>query len=151
MSAWLLGVAGIVIIGALIEVLLTDSSIHKFVRSIYAFFVLFVIVQPIPAFFRDTTNAIQAGGVIELDTRLMETINLQSATALQKNAQLALETAGFEGVIVTIDAAANETFKIKAIYINALGASINNKQDIIKIVRAVTNVPEEVIYYVGYF
>ena len=155
MSTWLLSIAGIVVIGALIEVLLSDSHIHKFVRSIYAFFVLFVIAQPIPGFFRNTANAIQAGGALELDTELMQKINSQTAAATQRNAAAALETAGFEGVIVAIDARPDTTFKISAVYVNALGASCRNqtadidmKQEIIKIVRAVCNVSEEVVYYV---
>ena len=138
MTAWLLSIAGIVVVGALVDVLLSDSSVHKFVRSIYAFFVLFVIVQPLPGFFRDT---LEVSGSIELDTELMERINAQTTTALQRNAQLALESAGYNGIIVTIHPG--------AVYINALGSNTNNRQDIIKIVRTVTNVSEEVIHYVG--
>lgn len=148
MSDWLLGVAGIVIIGALVEVLLTESSIHKFVRSIYAFFVLFVIAQPLPALFRDASNAIQTGGAIELDSELIERINSQTAAALVRNTQAALETAGFDGVIVTVF---ND-----AVYVNALGASFRNqaanidmKKGIIQIVSTITGASGEVINYVG--
>lgn len=149
MSTWLLSIAGIVIVGALIEVLLTDSSVHKFVRSIYAFFVLFVVVHPLPTFFRDTIKSVETGAVIELDTELIEKINTQTAAAFQKNAMAALAAADFDGVIVTIQTENSATFKIKAIYINAIGVKINSKPDIIKIVREVCNVPEEVIHYVG--
>jgi len=149
MSGWLLSIAGIVIIGALIEVLLTDSSIHKFVRSIYAFFMLFVIAQPIPAFFRDTVAVVGAGATIELDIALIEKINSQTATAVQRNTMIALETAGFSGVIVTVETDTNANFRIKAIYINALAQDIDKKPDIIKIVSQVANVSEEVIHYVG--
>ena len=149
MSTWLLSIAGIVIIGALVEVLLSESSIQKFVRSIYAFFVLFVIAQPLPGFFRDTVAAVETGGGIEINNELTQKINSQTAAAFEKNAQLALESAGYSGIIVTIDTDKQASFKIKAIYINALGSDINIKQDVIKIVRAVCNVGEEVIYYVG--
>jgi len=141
MNGWLLSIAGIVIIGVLVEVLLSDSSIHKFVRSIYAFFVLFIIAQPIPGFFRDAAKAVETGGAIELDTELIDRINSQTAAARQKNAQLALEQAGFSGVIVTIHG--------EMVFINAYSISIEKKPDIIKIVRAVTGVSEEGIYYVG--
>jgi len=148
MTAWLLSIAGVVIIGALVEMLLSDSSVHKFIRSIYAFFVLFVIVQPIPGFFRSTVSSIEAGGGIQLNSGLTEQINAQTAAALQRNAQLALEAAGFDGVIVTIHAG--------NVYINAFGVvlrhtntNIDIRQEVIKIVRAVTNAPEEGIIYVG--
>jgi len=141
MTPWLLSIAGVVVIGALIEVLLSDSSVHKFIRSIYAFFVLFVIAQPIPGFFRNTLSSIEAGGGIQLNSEIIQTINAQTAAALQRNAMLALEAAGFDGVIVTIHPG--------AVYINAFSVDIDKKQDIIKIVRAVTHAPEEVIIYVG--
>lgn len=156
MSNWLLSIAGIVVIGALIEVLLTDSSIHKFVRSIYAFFVLLVIAQPLPAFFRDTVESVRTGGAIELNTELIEKINSQTAAAFERNAMNTLSTAGFDGVIITIDVATNTNFKINAVYVNALdvsfrnsGTDINIEQEVIKIVKLVCNVSEEVIYYVG--
>jgi hypothetical protein len=156
MSSWLLSIAGIVVIGALIEVLLTDSSVHKFVRSIYAFFVLFIIAQPIPGFFRNTVAQVQTGVVLELDTQLIQTINSQTAAAMQRNAMTALSTAGFDSVIVTIDVEPNANFIIRSIYINAFDVvlranppNINIKQEIIKIVRAVTGASEEVIHYVG--
>jgi len=147
MSGWLLSVAGIVIIGALVEVLLSETSIHKFVRSIYAFFVLFVIAQPLPAFFRDSAAALQTGGGVEINTELLEQINNQTAAAFQKNTENALRSAGFDNIIVTVDTEKGANFRIKAIYINALGLNINIKQDVIKIVCAVCNVSEEVIYY----
>ena len=156
MSSWLLSIVGVVVIGALTEVLLSDSNIHKFVRSIYAFFVLLVIAQPLPAFFRDTVSSIQTGGVLELDTALIQTINSQTAAALERNAMEALATAGFDGVIVTINTTANTNFAITAVYINALGIKIhqanqglNTQQEVTKIVRAITGAPEEAIHYVG--
>jgi len=148
MTAWLLSIAGVVIIGALVEVLLSDSSVHKFIRSIFAFFVLFVIAQPIPGFFRSAVSSLETGGGFELNSELIEQINAQTAAALQRNAQLALEAAGFDGVIVTIQAG--------TVYVNAFGVvlrhtnpDIDIKNETIKIVRAVTGVSEEVIHYAG--
>jgi len=147
MTTWLLSIAGIVVVGALVEVLLSDSSVHKFIRSIYAFFVLFIIAQPIPGFFRSAANSLEAGGGPALDSGLAELINTQTSAALQRNAHLALEAAGFEGVIVTLHKG--------AVYVNALGASFKNpganismKDEIIKIVRAVIGASVEV-YYAG--
>ena len=153
------------IIGALVEVLLTDSSTHKFVRSIYAFFVLFVIAAPLPALFRDASHAVQTGGAVELDTELMRRMHTQTAAALGRTAQRALEQAGFGGVIVTIVDG--------TVYVNALGltvsngaggaagggggssagggadASRKNQSAIIEIVSAVTGAAEGEIHYVG--
>ena len=49
MVGWLAPILGVVVVGVIIELISKDSRLGKFVRSIYAFFVLFVIVQPLPS------------------------------------------------------------------------------------------------------
>jgi len=155
MTPWLLSVAGIVILGALVEVLLTDSPMSKFIRSIFGFFVLLVIVQPIPNLINSGIAAVS--GNIELNTELMQTINSQTAVAFQTNTQNALSVAGFENVLITIDYDKNASaFKISRVFVNAFGVvlkgqpkGIDIERSVIKIVTAVCNVGEEVVYYVG--
>ena len=48
MVGWLAPILGVVVVGVIIELISKESRLGKFVRSIYAFFVLFVIVQPLP-------------------------------------------------------------------------------------------------------
>ena len=49
MVGWLAPILGVVVVGVIIELISKESRLGKFVRSIYAFFVLFVIVQPLPS------------------------------------------------------------------------------------------------------
>ena len=145
MTPWLLSIAGIVIIGALVEIVLTDSPMSKFIRGIFGFFVLLVIVQPLPGMLK---GAQQVGGNIQLNTELMQTINNQTVVAYQKNCETALATAGFKDVIVTIVHDKNAAgFKINEIYVTGNGISI--KDEVVKIVCAVCNVDEGRVYYVG--
>ena len=148
MTTWLLSVAGIVIIGALIEVLLSDSSMSKFIRGVFGFFVLLVIVQPLLAMIKSGTAAVSGG--VELNAGLLQTINKQSAAAFEKNTVQALEAAGFAGVIVTIDydkAAMN--FKINRVFVNAYGIDIGKEKDVRRIVCAVCNIKDSEVFYVG--
>ena len=48
MIGWLAPILGVVVVGVIIELISKESRLGKFVRSIYAFFVLLVIVQPLP-------------------------------------------------------------------------------------------------------
>ena len=148
MSNWLLSIVGVTVIGVLVELLLTDSPMSKFVRSIYAFFILFVIVQPIPGLLRNSQVTV-SGGVL-LDNELLQTINANSAAAFQRNIENALNTAGFAGCIVTIQYDKTAPgFKIDRVYVNAWNSAKKDAAAIIQIVTAVCNVkPEAVEVYV---
>jgi hypothetical protein len=93
-SGWLLSIVGITVVGVLIELLLTDSPMSKFVRSIYAFFILLVIVAPIPSILRN-------GVELSLDQGLVTSINAQTIDARLQSATRALEMAGFNDVVLT--------------------------------------------------
>jgi len=146
MTSWLLSIAGIVILGALIEILLTDSPMSKFVRGIFGFFVLFVIVSPLPGLIDDGMTAM--GGDVMLNEDLLNNINQQTARAMERNAMQVLDTAGFFNVIVTIT---NDR-----VFVNAMGVvlaervqNVNIEQEIRRIVTMVTRVDEGRIIYVG--
>ena len=135
MSAWLLSIVGVTVIGVLIELLLTDSPMSKFVRSIYAFFILFIIVQPLPGFFRSASNSVN-GGVL-LDQGLIENINSQTRAAFERSAEIALAAAGFADCIVT--------FVGEKIYVNAFASTKKDKNEIISIVTAICNVKPDAV------
>ena len=144
MNTWLLSIVGVTVIGVLIELLLTDSPMSKFVRSIYAFFILFVIVQPIPTLLRNTSTNV-SGGVL-LDYELLQTINTNSAAAFQRNVENALNTAGFTNCVITIqyDKTA-PSFKIDKVYINAYDSAKKDTAGIIQIVAAVCNIGPDAV------
>lgn len=149
-----MSVAGIVVVGSLVEILLTDSPISKFIRGIVGFFVLLVIVQPLPGLLKQGVASV--GGGIELNSELMQTINAQTAKAFETNTQNALSAAGFDNVIITIDYDQAVTgFKIKGIFVNAFGVLIRSGQtidiekEVTKIVCAVCNVDDGRVMYAG--
>lgn len=150
MTPWLLSIVGVVVVGVLIDLLLTDSPVSKFVRSIYAFFILLVIVQPIPGFLR---GGVQVGGGLEPDWGLVGQINSMSAASAQRNLERTFEVAGFSGILVTITPVRDsQTFRIHTVYINAWNshhsnANLDHRTEIIRITRAVLNVNEDQIVY----
>jgi len=152
MSTWLLSIAGIVVLGVLIELLLTDSHMSKFVRAIFGSFILLVIVAPLPTFFR--SGLAQVGGQFELDNEILAQINGQSAQAAAMRTQRNLANAGFPDVIVVVQHyPRTPSLQIEHIFVNA--ASIRNANDItvrnriIEIVRASVGIDESRIIYHG--
>jgi hypothetical protein len=153
MFSWLLSVAGVVLVGVMVQLVLTDSAISKFIKSIYAFFVLFVIVQPLPQFIADTSTAVNGGLGYELNEELLQTINNQTAMALQKTCENSLRIAGFENVLVTLSLSEGKNFAIDSVYVNAYGVvltsnkpNIDIPKDITKIVAMICSVAEDKVF-----
>ena len=48
MSAWLIGIVGVVSLGVLIEIVLPEGENSKYIRGIFSIIVIFVIVSPLP-------------------------------------------------------------------------------------------------------
>jgi hypothetical protein len=127
MSGYLLTIVGTSILGVLIELLLTDSPMSKFVRSIYAFFVLFIILSPVPKFLSAVSvfkfNSIQLNGALITETKVQT--DAERANLITNR----LNENGFSNCIVV--------FFDGKIYINALESPKNDTEAIINIARAV--------------
>ena len=47
-SAWVLSVAGISVLGVLIDLILPSGQTRKYVKGVFAFIVVLVIITPLP-------------------------------------------------------------------------------------------------------
>jgi len=146
---WLIGITGIIVIGVIIEILMTDSNMSKFIRSIFAFFILLVIVAPLPGFLRNA----EVGGWVDYDRELLGTLNSMTLAATQSRIERELGNAGFIGVLVTVTQDTNSsTFQIDRVFINAWNVqppqpNINVRNEIIRIVTLLTGIDEGRIIY----
>jgi len=136
MSAWLLTIVGVTVIGVLVELLLTDSPMSKFIRTIYAFFILFVIVQPIPGYFKNLQSDLQNGSV-PVNSGLVKEIDQQTKEALVQRTRENLASAGFANCIVT--------YVGGKVYINAYNSAKKDTNEIIKIVTATMGVKPDAV------
>ena len=152
MNAWLLSIAGAIVVGVILELVLSSGSLGKFVRSIYAFFLLLIIVTPIPGFLR---NGITIGEGIDFDWELIGTINSQSNTAAENRLVSELGRFGITGVLVTVVHDRNaQQFTIQEVFINAWNAQltperqgINIRTEVIRIATATLRIREDQITY----
>ena len=96
MAKWLAPILGVVVVGVVIELITKESRLGKFIRTIYAFFVLLVIVQPLPelfgklAFFKHSSS-------IQANTQLAEQI---TQTSQQARIQHLLSQMGYSDALV---------------------------------------------------
>ena len=98
MAAWLASILGVVIVGIVVELLTQNRRMGNFIRSIYGFLVLLVIVTPLPRLLKsDWWSTPQ--------TNLINTEMLEQFNQTNRQTQIAqyLKNAGYAQAIVTCD------------------------------------------------
>ena len=50
MSAWLMSIVGVVALGVLLEIMLPDGKISKYIKGIFSLAVVLIIITPLPKF-----------------------------------------------------------------------------------------------------
>ena len=97
MAAWLGSILGIVVVGVFVELLTQNRRMEKFIRSIYGFIVLFVIISPLPKMLQtDWWSA-----------NFDELANQEVLTNLEQNSKQAqvtqiLHAKGYDHALVTV-------------------------------------------------
>ncbi len=97
MTTWLASIVGVVVVGVIVELLTQRGRMGSFVRAIYGFIVLFVIVSPLPNLLKAdwwTTNNDNL-----INTELVDTFNQSSK---QQQVTQKLRAMGYENALVTV-------------------------------------------------
>ncbi|MDR3318355.1 MAG: stage III sporulation protein AF [Clostridiales bacterium] len=101
-SAWILSICGVVLLGALIDILIPDGKMRKFTKSVFAVIVLFVILRPLPALIDSGFGFKIDGGGINIDDGIAEITYKQKIGLLESDLKRTLDMSGYSGVKVTI-------------------------------------------------
>lgn len=56
LSAWIVSIVGIVILGVLVDIIITDGQTAKYIKSVFAIITVFVIASPIPKIINGDLN-----------------------------------------------------------------------------------------------
>lgn len=146
MEAWILSIVGIVSIGVLLDIIIPEGEINKYIKGIFAIVTICVIVAPLPSFFNKGVNIgdyISNESDIEIDNVFVDEVNDERFRNIESIVEKMLIKAGesnpevtinnngkdVSGVMVKIDNPINTD---KAI--DLVSAYINIKKEDIKIV-----------------
>lgn len=127
-SAYLLSIVGVVILLVIIDLILPDSKISKYIKSIAAVFVVAVIASPIVKLVNSNWDwhSLFVGGEYQIDENILNNINQQNIEVLEDEITNYLTEQGFEGVEVMVSANFTENeLKISYIYVNLCDLVIN--------------------------
>lgn len=105
-SSYILSVAGVILLGVLVHIILPEGTMSKYIQNIFALIVVFVIVSPISSLVNSSfqiDNVIKTSQVA-LDERFITLVNEQKITQLTFILEKEIEDCGFNNVFVTISA-----------------------------------------------
>lgn len=97
MTAWLASIVGVVVVGVVVELVTQGRRMENFVRSIYSFIVLFVIVSPLPKLLQTDWDTLQMENLV--DAELVENL---SQSSKQVQVSQILRNMGYENALVTL-------------------------------------------------
>ena len=144
-------------VGVLVDIILPEGSIRKFVRGLISIFTVFAIVSPLPNVNFDKINFGSFFKQTQIDENFVEQINSKKLNEYEVLIESTLYSKGYHNVDVKIDAdKQSSTLKILKVNVDLSGLVLNdknlniNKYDQIKaIVKSIVGVREEDTLFYG--
>lgn len=131
-TGWILSVLGVSILGVLVDIILPNGEMQKYIKSIFSILIVFSLIVPllnIDINNLNFDNLIYNNASVELDNNYINSFNTQYKILLENNCEQLLEANGFSGVSVEIDMIMeNNSFEIKKVELNLKNLVINQNE-----------------------
>ena len=151
--SWLLSVVGIVVIGVLVDLILPEGEMQKYIKAIFSVFVVFVMISPILKI--DINNIdfnkfVYNENSVSVNEDYLKNYNNAYKNSLEKICESQLKTQGYENVDVEILLNLSTTkfeiskvnLNLKNLVINSNGVHIDKYKEIKSIVTSVLGIDE---------
>ncbi len=155
MTEWILSLIGMAFLGVVIETILPNGKLNTFIKSVFALFLLFVIVKPLPKIFNKDLS-INTDYNYEEDSNFLINLNQKKLENYEISILNQLKNEGISNVNIEFEAdTTSSDLKIQKVYIDICNIVLNNSDKhinitdtILKIVTNTLNVSnKEVIIY----
>lgn len=160
-SKWILSIAGIICTSVLIELVLPDGQMNKYIKGILSFIIVLVIIVPIPKLLNsdhDYSNIFNFENNIEVDEDYLYQLNLDKLNAIKGEIEENVKNRGYNNVEIYISADIFESqmsYKSINVDLSRLVISENAehnditkiKKDISSIIKSYVQIEEENIFY----
>ena len=160
LSSWILSIAGIVMLSTIVELILPAGVMNKYIKGIFAFIIMLVILSPIPKLLNQDIDISKffESETIKVDEEYIYQINLDKINKLQNDIKNDISSYGYKNVevYITCDILDN-TFMTKFVTIDLTRLVISEnaehtnilkiKQQITKLVQKHLDIGEDNIYY----
>lgn len=144
MNGYILSILGIVVVGILFDVIIPSGSISKYIKSIYAIFVVAVIISPVVNFLSNKNEIDFNYQEYQIDSKLINYINTQKVKSLENEIESELKENGYENVDIKLDFSyENEEIKYISCIINLKNLLLKDGQAHINKYEFIKNVVKE--------
>lgn len=156
-SSWLMSIIGVVFLSVLVDIVLPDSKLSKYVKSIFAFIILLVIIAPLKEIKKGEFNLSKyfTNLNIQVDEDFIDNINQMKINQLNDKIVYLADEAGYKNLIVQIVSNNNE-YGLQILKVNIFLENLVIEEDskhidkyrkIKDIVKNVVDVNEELIEF----
>lgn len=148
MTAWILSIAGVTILSVVVDLILPSGQTAKYIKNIFAFVMILVIISPLPALIKGNFNVndIFESEEIVLQEDYIYQVNRDKLTALEEEITSSLEEKGIKNVVVTINADIFQIeMKILEVNVDLSDLVIDENSGHIDIEKAITEVVNRLI------
>lgn len=148
MTAWILSIAGVTILSVVVDLILPSGQTAKYIKNIFAFVMILVIISPLPALIKGNFNVndIFESEEIVLQEDYIYQVNRDKLTALEEEITSSLEEKGIKNVVVTINADIFQIeMKILEVNVDLSDLVIDENSGHIDIEKAITEVVDRLV------
>ena len=155
MSSYILTILGIVLAGILIDIIVPTGKINKYIKSIFAIFVVAVILMPVVKFIAKSDEITINYTDYEIEQNLMDYIFSSRVNAYENEIIEVLENNGLSNIDIKINYSINSNeLSLNSCEVNLKNMTSsniemhNNRYEFIaETIKEITNLTDEVIIF----
>ncbi|MDE6583059.1 MAG: stage III sporulation protein AF [Clostridia bacterium] len=128
-SGWLLSITGVILLSVLAEFVLPEGQINKYIKVIFSFIILLVVIMPLPKLFGKNFDLSKFfGGEAVLQEDYLYQLNIDKLSALNTEIGQKIQDAGLRNVEVSINAnVLEEKMEIFGVYVDLCDIEYSEK------------------------
>ena len=160
-SSWILSIAGIVCISVIVELILPNGQMNKYIKGSLSFVIILVILVPVPKLLHsdfDPNNLFDFEDNIEVDDDYLYQLNLDKINLTKDKIESEILSHGYKNVSIYINADIFQNqMKFMSVYVDLTHLVISEnaehnditkiKKDITQIVTKYLDISQEAVLY----
>ena len=160
LSGYVISIVGIIVLSVLINIIMPDGNMSKYINNVFALIIVFVIISPIPALlnYDMDLDQILTNANAEIDNNFIYVINSQTIDQLESMLEVLIEREGYENIEVVATANIFDTpmniqkitIDLSNLVINSDASHINKYSKIKEIVLNNILIKEEDVVFYGW-
>ncbi|MCI6542636.1 MAG: stage III sporulation protein AF [Firmicutes bacterium] len=135
-SSWIMAVVGISVLGVLVDLVMPDGQTKKYIKGVFAFIVVLVIISPLPSLLNKefSINDIFEENAIVIQEDFVYQVNRDRLETLENMIEADLKEQGISNISIKISANIfTNKMKIEAVFVDLSQVVINQKLEHIDI------------------